>query len=104
MFKFTASRSIPALSVLASLSILSFAAPALAADKDEEQLTMKVVKRNGQTLYCLDQAITGSRIPAHSCYTKSEWEHRGAFVHDDSRQQDKDTRSAEADNASDGHS
>jgi hypothetical protein len=107
MFNFAIRRSISALSVIASLSILSMtgiATPAQAADQGEEQMLMKVKKRHGRTVYCYDQVITGSRIPAHSCYTKSEWEHRGAYVHDDTRHQDQETRSAEANKTSDGRS
>jgi hypothetical protein len=111
MFNFANSRSISALSVIASLSVLSLsglAAPAQASEQiakqGEEQMLMTMKKRNGRTLYCLDQAITGSRIPAHSCYTKSEWEHRGAYVHDDTRHQEHETRSAEANKKSDGRS
>jgi hypothetical protein len=105
MFKFITSRSTPASLFIASLSLLSLAAPAMAADaKNEDQMLMKVEKRRGMTVYCYDQALTGSRIPAHSCYTKSEWEHRGAYVHDDERHQDSKQRSAAAEKTSDGES
>ncbi|MGF7171386.1 hypothetical protein FHS91_003084 [Sphingobium xanthum] len=66
MFKF-------ATIIIAAAATVS--APALA-----EKYEAKVVKKNGDTYYCVKQPVTSSLIPARVCVTEAELTAQGAEI------------------------
>jgi hypothetical protein len=66
MFKF-------ATIIIAAAATVS--APALA-----EKYEAKVVKKNGETYYCVKQPVTSSLIPARVCVTEGELTAQGAEI------------------------
>lgn len=69
------------LALLASaLTFGAFVAPAMAkpAEQSSPRVPVEVKDRNGQTLYCLPQETTGTRLPQQDCRTRAEWLKAGA--------------------------
>lgn len=70
MFKFTTA-------IVAAAAITAAAsAPAFA----ETSAKAKMIERNGKTLYCVKDEMTGSRMAKQVCLTKEEWAQRGVTV------------------------
>jgi len=58
----------------------AFTAPAVAAPVQGSTMKAKIIHKNGETLYCVKETTTGSRVPNRTCLTKQEWELRGSTV------------------------
>lgn len=66
----------------ATLSLTAMTAPALAAEapSNMKQTKAQIIQRNGETLYCVKETITGSRMPKRTCMTAAEWNLAGAQI------------------------
>jgi hypothetical protein len=64
--------------IASAAGILAVATPSFAAES--HQTGAKIIKKNGQTLYCVTTKTTGSRIPEATCLTREEWAERGATI------------------------
>ena len=66
----------------ATLSLAALTAPALAAEapKNLKETKAQIIQRNGETLYCVKDVITGSRMPKRTCMTAAEWSDAGAQI------------------------
>ena len=61
-------------------AVLAFAVPATAAPAQGAKMQAKIIQKNGETLYCVKQTTTGSRLPQKTCLTKEQWQERGANI------------------------
>ncbi len=59
-----------------AIAAFAVAAPAFAASTQ----AAKVIQKDGQTLYCVNEQNIGSRLPTRTCLTKEAWAERGAKV------------------------
>ncbi len=66
MIKSTALCAVAA--VVATVGVFAASATASA-----EVLKAKVVQKNGETVYCVNEAKIDSKIPARTCLTKDQW-------------------------------
>lgn len=66
----------------ATLSLAALTAPASAAEapKNLKETKAQIIQRNGKTLYCVKEMITGSLIPKRTCMTATEWSDAGAQI------------------------
>lgn len=66
----------------ATLSLVALTAPAFAAEasKNGKETKAQIIQRNGKTLYCIKEMITGSLIPNRTCMTAAEWSDAGAQI------------------------
>ena len=66
----------------ATLGLTAMTAPALAAEmpKGAKETKAQIIQRNGETLYCVKEAVTGSRMPKRTCMTAAEWNLAGAQI------------------------
>ena len=66
----------------ATLSLAALTAPASAAEapKNLKETKAQIIQRNGKTLYCVKEMITGSLIPNRTCMTAAEWSDAGAQI------------------------
>lgn len=72
-----------ALGGLAGIAILATTAPAIARDADpktERAATAKSTKAKGDQRYCVEEALTGSRVKHRTCLTASQWEAQGVDI------------------------
>jgi len=68
------------IAVATAATAIAFTAPAMAAPVQGSTMKAKIIQRNGETLYCVKETVTGSRVPNRTCLTKQEWELRGSIV------------------------
>ncbi len=69
------------LALLASaLTLGAITTPAMAKPdvQSSPRVPVEVKDHNGQTLYCLSQEATGTRLPQRDCRTRAEWLKAGA--------------------------
>lgn len=66
----------------AALSLAALTAPGFAAEapKNLQETKAQIIQRNGKTLYCIKDMITGSLIPHRTCMTAAEWSDAGAQI------------------------
>ena len=64
------------IALIAATLAVAVSGPAFAGEK----LAAKVVEKNGQTFYCVKQAVTGSFIPVRTCLTQTDLEAQGAKI------------------------
>lgn len=75
-----------ALSGLAGIAMIATAAPAFARDLDpktERAATTKASKAGkakAEQRYCVDSAVTGSRIDRRTCLTAAQWSAQGVDI------------------------
>ncbi len=72
-----------ALGGLAGIAMLATAAPGIARDADpkaERSAATKSTKAKGNQRYCVQEAITGSRIKRRICLTASQWSAQGVDI------------------------
>ena len=70
------------IATVATFSLAALTAPALAAEapKNLKETKAQIIQRNGKTLYCVKEMITGSLIPNRTCMTAAEWSDAGAQI------------------------
>ena len=68
--------------IATAMGLLAATAPALASESRDAATVMKaqIVEKGGQTLYCIKQATTGSRMSRRFCMTGQEWNAAGAHI------------------------
>lgn len=66
----------------ATLSLATLTAPAFATEtpKNLKETKAQIIQRDGKTLYCVKDIITGSLIPKRLCMTAAEWSDEGAQI------------------------
>lgn len=72
-----------ALGGLAGIAMLATAAPAIARDADpktERPAATKSTKAKSDQRYCVEEAMTGSRIKHRTCLTESQWAAQGVDI------------------------
>ena len=70
----------PLARLASALIVGALAAPAMAkpAEQAGPRVPVEVKDRNGQTLYCISQEATGTRLPQKDCRTRAQWLEAGA--------------------------
>lgn len=56
-------------------------APVLAAQSDDE-MRVRVIYDAKRDKYCIDQSVTGSRLPVRDCRSRQEWALEGVMLQD----------------------
>jgi hypothetical protein len=72
-----------AIVALAGLGVIATSAPAFARDTDpktDRASTTKSAKASGNQRYCVEQMLTGSRVPRRECKTQAEWWREGIDI------------------------
>lgn len=73
--------TISIIATAATLGLTAMTAPALAAaPQNLKEAKAQIIQRNGETLYCVKENVTGSRMPKRTCMTAAEWSLAGAQI------------------------
>jgi len=73
-------KSRPLVALVTAAGLFAFATPSLAA-RESQELKVKTVEKNGQTLYCIkEDAVTGSIVAKTRCLTKEDWAKSGVSL------------------------
>lgn len=66
--------------IATATAAFALAVPAVAAPVHGSTMKARIIHKNGETLYCVKEMTTGSRLPNRTCLTREEWELRGSIV------------------------